>query len=353
MRILLYTGKGGAGKTTVAAATAVRCAEGNKRTLIVATDASQSLADCLNSPLTDEPSELAPNLWAQEIDPLVRLERVWPIVEPLLCQSFGANLNGTALEQLTLAPGLGDVIRLLALQQHCEDNAYDVMVVDAGASLSALQMLGQPESTAWWLNRLFGTATQPAALELADKATRLADSLRSLRATLGDGAECSVRVVMSPEQLALRESQRALTFANLYGYNVDAIILNRQKRVPRSIAETFGAWPILCVTMYDRDVVGYKLLGEMALAIFPPPMDPADVLMTGQAERMSRDGDGYLLSIKLPFIHEDDIDLLQHHGELILQVGRMRRVLQLPPALEGLQAADAVLEEGTLEIHFR
>ncbi|MDE3075376.1 MAG: ArsA family ATPase [Chloroflexota bacterium] len=352
MRILLYTGKGGAGKTTIAAATAVRCAESNKRTLVVGTDSSQSLADCLNSPLTDEPAEIAPNLWAQEIDPLDRLEKLWPALEPMLCDGLGGKLSGTALEELTLGPGVGDVIRLLALKQHCDENAYDVLIWDAGASQSALQLLGYPESASWWLQRLFcGKEEQGLALE--DSTGILGDQLTRLRAALADGAECSIRVVMAPEQLGLRETQRAVTFASLYGYNVDAVIVNRQKRIPRNIAEMFAAWPILYVTLYDRDVVGHKLLSEMALALFPPPMDPADVFMSGQAERLSRDGQGYVLSIKLPFVHEDDIDLLQHRTELILQVGRMRRVLQLPSALEGLQAADAVLEEGTLEVHFR
>ncbi|MGH2363034.1 MAG: ArsA family ATPase [Chloroflexota bacterium] len=350
MRILLYTGKGGAGKTTIAAATAVRCAESHKRTLLVGTDASQGLADCLNSPLTDEPAELAPNLWAQEIDPLLRLERSWPDLEPLLCQAFGVDFEGTASEELTLAPGLADFMRLLALQEHCDQGEYDVLVVDAGSSVFALQLLGHLEGLGWWLQRLL--ARESSVGELAALGAGLCEGLARLRAMLMDGAECSLRVVMSPEQLALRESKRALTFASLYGYNVDALVLNRQKRVPRPVADTFTAWPILCATLYDRDVVGHKLLSELALALFPPPMDAADVLVRGQAERLSRDDAGYLLSIKLPFVHEDDIDLLQHKSELILQVGRMRRVLQLPPALEGLQAADAILEEGTLEIHF-
>jgi len=159
--------------------------------------------------------------------------------------------------------------------------------------------------------------------------------------------------VTTVEQLALRETQRALTFTNMYGFNVDAIILNRQKRVPHPVADMFAAWPILCITLYDRDVIGQKLLREFSLALFPPPTDPAAVMVSGQAQRLTRTSRGYVLSLKLPFVHEDDIDLLQHHGQLILQVGRIRRVVHLPSPVDSLAAADAVLEEGTLEVHFK
>jgi len=349
---LLYTGKGGAGKTTIAAATAVRCAETGRRTLIVGSDTSQSLADCLNSPLSDEPLEIASNLWAQEVDPLLRLERLWPRLEPLLGSSFTGELAGTALEELTLGPGLGDVIRLLALKEQYDSSAYEVLVVDLGPNLSALQLLSYPEGTAWWVDRLLGAKREQDS-ELAAMVDKMADDLAQLGAVWGNPAECSVRIVTTVEQLALRETQRALTFTNLYGYSVDALVLNRQKNIPRSVADTFSAWPVLRLTLYDRDVIGHNLLNEMGLDLFPPPADPAAVLQNGQAQRLTRGSTGYVLSIRLPFVREDDIDLLQHHGQLILQIGRMRRVIQLPSPLDQLSAADAVLEEGTLDIHFR
>lgn len=352
MRILLYTGKGGAGKTTIAAATAVRCAETNRRTLVVGCDASQSLADCLNSPLTDEPLEIAPGLWAQEVDPLVRLERYWTDLEPLLSTRLNGAVSGTAVEELTLGPGLADLLRLLAVKEQCDTDSYDVIVVDIGSSMAALELLSYPEGAGWWINRLAGSGEGDSDA-LVHGIDSLAEELAQLRRLLSDGAESSVRLVTTVEQLALRETQRALTFTNLYGYNVDAVVLNRQKRIPRSVGDVFSAWPILCLTLFDRDIIGYKLLSEMALSLFPPPTDPAAVLVQGQAQRLTRGTEGYVLSLKLPFVHEDDIDLLQHNGQLILQVGRMRRVLQLPSPVDGLPAADAVLEEGTLEVHFR
>jgi len=352
LRILLYTGKGGAGKTTIAAATAVRCAESRRRTLILGADTSQSLADCLNSPLTDQPLQLAPDLWAQEVDPLGRLERYWPQLEPLLGATFSREVLGTAVEELILGPGLADVIRLLALKQQCDSGAYDVIVVDLGSSLTALQLLSYPEGTAWWVDRLLGVNTKNdnQLLPLVDQ---LAENLAGLRALLGDAEQASVRLVTTGELLALRETQRSLTFINLYGYNVDALIINRQKNVPRSVADTFAAWPVLCLTLYDRDVIGRNLLSEMGLALFPSDADPAAVLLGGQVQRLARGSNGYVLSLRLPFVQEDDIDVLQHHGQLILQIGSMRRVLRLPSPVDQLVAADAVLEEGTLEVHFR
>ncbi|HLG68819.1 MAG TPA: ArsA family ATPase [Chloroflexota bacterium] len=352
MRILLYTGKGGAGKTTIAAATAVRCAGTDRRTLLMGGDASQSLADCLNLPLSDEPQEIAAGLWAQELDSLERLERFWPRIEPLLAGLLNRPVTGIAAEELNLGPGIGDLLRLLALKEQCDSGAYDVLVMDLGSSLTALQMLSYPESTGWWIDRLLGQNDAPAS-GLAQELEALAESLADLRSLLTDPAQTSVRLVTTAEQLSLRETMRALTFVSLYGCNVDAVILNRQKYVPRPVADAFAAWPLLCITLYDRDIIGLKLLGEMARDLFPEPDDPAAVFLEGPVQRLSKTGDEYVLSLRLPFIEEGDIDLLQHNGQLILQLGRIRRVLQLPPPVDGLGAADAVLDEGVLEIHFR
>ncbi len=351
MRILLYTGKGGAGKTTIAAATAVRCAETNRRTLLLGCDTSQSLADCLNTPLSGEPRQVATNLWGQEVDPLERLERFWPAVQPVLGQAFDKGIVGVVPEELSLLPGLGDLLRLLSLKEQCDSDAYEVIVVDLGSSLAALQLLSYPEGAAWWVDRLLGE-DGGAASALAQQADSLAEALSDLRHTLGDPEQTSVRLVMTAEQLALRETKRVLTFLSLYGFNVDALVLNRQKYVPRSVADTFSSWPILCSTLYDRDIIGVKLLSEMARALFLSPDDPADIMVRGPAQRLSRSSEGYVLSLKLPFVSEDDIDLRQHNGQLILQVGRIRRVIPLPSPVDTLSAADAVLEEGMLDIHF-
>lgn len=313
-------------------------------------DASQSLADCLNMPLTDDPVEVAPNLWAQEVDPLERLERYWPAIEQVLAQTFDKRISSVVSEELSLIPGLSDLLRLLSIKEHCDAGEYEVLVVDPGPSLSALQLLSYPEGAAWWVDRLLGD--DGAADPLAAGADSLAESLSDLRRTLGDADQTSVRLVMTAEQLALRETKRVLTFLSLYGFNVDALVLNRQKYVPPSVADAFAAWPVLCVTLYDRDIIGIKLLAEMSHALFPPSEDPASIMVRGPAQRLSRTGDGYVLSLKLPFVGEDDIDLMQHNGELILQVGRVRRVIPLPSPVDALGAADAVLEEGVLEIRF-
>ncbi len=350
MRILLYTGKGGAGKTTVAAATAVRCAESDRRTLLVGGDASQNLADCLNCPLSDEPQEVAENLWAQEIDPLERLERFWPRIESVLGESVSPGICGSAPEELTVAPGLTDVFRLLAIKEQCDHDDYDVMVVDLGSSLGALQLLAYPEAAAWWAGRLVDGAAPGV---LAHQVDSLAEQLAELRRALGEASRSSVRLVTTAEHLALRESQRTLTFVSLYGYNVDALVLNRQRIVPRSVAATFAAWPILALSPYDRDVVGHALLSELAHELFPRAEDASAVLIGGPAQRLNRTEDAYVLSLRLPFVQEDDVDVLQHSGQLIVQVGRMRRVIQLPEPVDALSAVDAVLEEGCLEVHFR
>lgn len=315
-------------------------------------DASQSLADCLNIPLSDQPEEVAPNLWAQEVDALERLERYWPRIEPLLGDGLRRVIGETALEELTLAPGLNDLLRLLALKEQCDLGAYDVIVVDLGSSLNALQLLSYPEGASWWIDRLLGdNGSQPNAL--AEQVDALAEMLSDLRRSLADPEQTSVRVVTTAEQLSLRETKRTLTFLSLYGFNVDAIVLNRQKYVPRSVADAFSAWPVLCLTLYDRDIIGEKLLCELGRALFPPAEDPAEILAAGPAQRLTRSGNEYVLTLRLPFVREDDIDLLQHNGQLILQVGRVRRVIPLPPPVDSLVVADAILEEGVLQIHLQ
>src|SRR5207302_612582 len=154
-----------------------------------------------NVALNDEPQEIAKNLWAQEVDPLVRLERWWPDIEPLLGASIGGEIVGTALEELTLGPGLADVIRLLALKERCDTDEYDVIVVDAGSSLSALQLLSYPEGAAWWIGRLLAPSKDEPN-PLAEHVDSLAQGLADLRSVLGDGAQCSVRIVTTAEQLS-------------------------------------------------------------------------------------------------------------------------------------------------------
>jgi arsenite-transporting ATPase len=384
-RILLYTGKGGVGKTSVAAATALRCAELGQRTVVLSTDAAHSLGDSFDTPLGPEPVEIAPNLWGQEVDIYYSIEKYWAKLQQYLAAVFSwQGVDDLVAEEIAVIPGMEEGAELLWIDQHYREGQFDVIVVDCAPTAATLRLLSLPDAGRWWFERLFPIGRRASLMlaplarpfldnmpipdrETLDAAEAVFDQLGRLRQLLADPDLSSMRLVVNPEKMVIKEAQRTYTYLNLYGYVCDAVICNRvfpedaggyfsarremQARYLQMIEEGFSPLPILKAPYFEQEVVGQAGLRRLAEALYGDE-DPARLLYRGRTQTIEEEGDGYVLSLPLPFATRDDLDLLRAGDELTVQVGNRRRNLVLPHALSGLEIGQAKLVDDSLKIRF-
>ncbi|MCL6451311.1 MAG: TRC40/GET3/ArsA family transport-energizing ATPase [Acetobacteraceae bacterium] len=386
MRVILYTGKGGVGKTAMAAATAIRAADLGHPTLVVSTDAAHSLADALGRELGPEPLEVAARLWAQEIDPLVEMERAWGQIREYLGRLFAwQGFSQVMVEELTVFPGMEELFNLLRIEAHAEDGRYQVLVVDCAPTGETLRLLSYPDVFRWWMERLFPLqrramkVLRPVAQPIirvplpGDEVFAAVDALfrRVLRtqALLTDPSVTSVRLVVNPEKMVIREAERSFTYLSLFGFLVDAVVVNRvlpaavedsyfdrwkqvQGEYCRGVEEYFAPVPVLYVPLFEEEVVGPGPLRRMGESCFGQG-DPARFLISRRPQTVTREADGYVLHLLLPAVEKGRLRLRQKGEELTLGVGGFRRHLILPRALANLEAAGASLEGQVLRVRFR
>lgn len=385
MRILFYTGKGGVGKTSVAAATALRCAQRGYRTIVLSTDAAHSLGDSLGVELRAEPMQVLPNLWAQEINALHELESSWGEVSRYLAELLAwQGVETIAQGELSVIPGTEELFSLLQIKRHYDDQQYDVIVVDAAPTGETLRLLSLPDIMRWWIARLFPIArallkvVRPVAKRVTDmpiaeddvlaSAQQAIDALVDVRHILTDQQVTTARIVMNLEKMVIREAQRSLTYLSLFGYAVDAVVVNRI--LPADVDRHFAAWramqqeyapqveemfeplPILRAPHFDREVIGPELLDQLADRLFHD-RDPTEFLYRGPVQRVEKMNDGYDLIVPLPFASEDQIHLAQSEDELLISVGWHRHRIVLPQSLARLRARDAYFEDSALRVVFR
>jgi arsenite-transporting ATPase len=384
MRILFYTGKGGVGKTSVAAATALRCAQLGYRTVVLSTDAAHSLGDSLAVDLRAEPLLVAPNLWAQEINALHELESSWGQVQEYLRDLLAwQGVETIAQGELSVIPGTEELFSLLQIKRHYDEGLYDVIVVDAAPTGETLRLLSLPDIMRWWIARLFPIArallkvVRPVARRVTDmpiadddvlaSAQKAIDALVDVRTILTDQQITTARIVMNLEKMVIREAQRSLTYLSLFGYAVDAIVVNRilpadvdghfaawramQQEYAPQVEELFAPLPILKAPHYAREVIGPAQLAPMAEALFGA-QDPAAFLYRGPTQRVERTAKGFDLIVPLPFATEDQVHLAQNADELLISVGWHRHRIVLPQSLARLQAQDAYFEDDALRVIF-
>lgn len=384
-RILLFTGKGGVGKTTIAAATALRCAEQGLRTIVVSTDAAHSLADSLDYPLGPEPTEVAPNLWGQEIDLLYQMEKYWGTVQEYLAALLSwRGMDDLIAEEVSVLPGMEELASLLQIVKLHDDGVYDVIIIDAAPTGETLKLLSFPDMARWYLEKIFPVEKKAVQLsrplirsltdlpipedDLFDVIEGLIRDLDRMHALLSDPETSTVRLVLNPEKMVIKEAQRTYTYLSLYGYPVDAVISNRiipsavqdayfdnwkaiQEKYGRAVEEAFAPLPILPVPLMDSEVVGLERLRQLGQLVYGD-RDPAAVFYKG-ARHMVRKEDGhYILILKLPFVSKEALKLTRSGDELVVHIGNQKRNIVLPRVVATLDVESAKAEEGEVRVVF-
>lgn len=381
MRVLLFTGKGGVGKTTTAAATAARAASRGLKTLVLSTDPAHSLADALDVPLTGSPSEVAPGLLAMQVDAQRAFERSWQDVQDYLRSVLErAGVDALQAEELTVLPGAEEVLALLELRKQAASGLYDLVVVDCAPTGETLRLLALPEALSWYVEKVFPMhrramkVVRPLLSRVAavpedgvfDAVGRLHRELSEVRALL-TAPSTSVRLVLTPEAVVIAEARRTLTSLALYGYRVDGLVANRV--VPVSDDPWMAGWAAAQAALLGAirdDVAPLQLLespyapaepvGLDALLAFGEVLyadsDPTDVVPTEELLQVSRDSDGFLLSLALPLARIEDLDLARSGDDLVVTLGGHRRLLSLPSALRRCNVVGARLVEDRLVVRF-
>jgi arsenite/tail-anchored protein-transporting ATPase len=385
MRVVLFTGKGGVGKTTVAASTAVRSASSGARTLIMSTDPAHSLGDSFEVEIGSRPTPIVDLLWAQQIDAQERLEDNWREIQDYFIQLMNwAGTETIQAEELTVIPGLDEIFALIDVKTHVESGAYDMLVVDCAPTAETLRLLSLPEIMNWYIERIFPVerkvvrAVRPIVSKMTtlpiagDKVfaavERLHRNLDDVKTILTDEKVSSVRLVVNPEKMVIAEARRTYTYLGLFGYRVDAVVVNRiipdevndpyfgkwkdiQAEHLATIAESFEPVPILKARLFDREMVGVPLLQEMADEVYGQ-RDVTAILFHDDPIRVRKGGDGYVLSMRLPFVSRDDMDIHRRGEELYVRVGSYKRNLILPQTLKRMVVREANFAGERLEITF-
>jgi len=386
VRVILYTGKGGVGKTSVASATALRSAELGYKTIILSTDAAHSLSDSFDVPLGHEPRLIVPNLWGQETELSQSLETNWITVRTYLSALISwRGMDDLVAEEIAIFPGMEELANLLYIVQYQEEGEYDVLIVDCAPTGETLRLLSFPEMMRWWMARIFpigrkmvtGLRPMLRALtsipipdaEVFSAVEELYSKLDKMRNLLTDTEVATARLVVNPEKMVIKEAQRTFTYFNLYGYFTDLIICNRllpdevkdsyfkawkgsQRKYRRIFEESFAPLPIFDVPLFGREIVGIPMLRVMAEALYGDK-DPTTIFVRRQVQSIHKEDKHYVLTLALPLTSRGKISLLQSGDELTIQVGGVRRNVILPRALLGLSASEAKLKKGELRIKFQ
>ncbi len=384
MRILLFTGKGGVGKSTIAAGTAALAAAAGQRTLVLSTDAAHSLADAFGAVVGSDPTEVADRLFVQQVDAQLRFEQSWAQIQGYLLSVLDvAGVDPVAAEELTVIPGAEEVLALLELRLHALSGEWDVIVVDCAPTAETLRLLALPEALGWYMERVLPTqrrvikALKPVLSRAAgvpmpgdgvfDAIERLHAELDEVHALLS-GPDASVRLVLTPEAVVLAEARRSYTSLSLFGYRVDGVVANRvfpaedaddwragwvlaQDQVLAQVEESFAGLPIWRSVYRPTEPVGVVALRDLATDVYGTS-DPLAAPCGRGPFRVDRTGAGAVLHLALPFVTRAEVGLARNGDELVVTVGSYRRLLTLPSGLARLQVAGAKVDAGELQVRF-
>ena len=386
MRIILYLGKGGVGKTTTAAATAVRCAELGYRTLVASTDIAHSLSDSLGVELSDDPVQIADNLWAQEISAVADIYKYWDTLQDFM-SGFMANTSGmnrVIADELSAIPGMDEIVSLLHINKQAKQGNFDRLIIDAAPTGETIRLLTMPDTFRWYAGHALnlGSARMTKALrpfagrllkgpvDVVNALEKLDESTKELKITLSDPEITSYRVVVQPEKMIVREAQRAVSYLALFDYPVDSVMINRvlskddaegafyqerytiQQKYMDYIEDSFQPIPLWTTPYYSHEVVGMERLSQLAADCFGNE-DPSDIFYRGQLQEIVENDDGsIILRMPLPFVTGGDIKLRKRGDEMFITVGNFKREMILPSVLAKRKSKGGRLVDGNLEITF-
>ena len=385
MRIILYIGKGGVGKTSIAAATAVKSAKQGRKTLVISTDPAHSLGDSFDQKLSNEPMAIRENLWAQEIDTIHEVEEGWGVIQKYFTDLFTSKaVKDITTEELTVFPGMEDLLSLLRILKYYKEGRFDVIIIDCAPTGETLALLSFPEMLRWWMEKLFpikktaikvmGPVMEPLLKipmpsgQVIDEIDKMYYALDEMKKVFSDRDVTSIRIVVNPEKMVVKEAQRSFTYLNIYDFNVDAVIVNRmmpdnvtdnyfsvwkeiQKKYNAEIIDSFSPIPIYYAPLFETEVVGQAMLERMADEVFKDE-NPAEIKFVGRTQSVEKEGNDYILSIDIPFVEKEALSLNQKGDQLIIKAGNVKRNITLPRTLTALTISKAKYEENRLKIWF-
>jgi len=394
MRIILYLGKGGVGKTTVAAASALRSAQLGYRTLVVSTDIAHSLADSLDQNLESRPKEVAPNLFAQEINVVDEIRQHWGEMQDYVGAMLRRQgMSKTIAEELAIIPGMEEVVSLLHINKQATEGHFDRVIVDAAPTGETMRLLTMPESFQWYVARLsgWGDTTTRMVSGLLRRVmpekdpfaglSNLVVGVKELQKVLLNPEITSYRVVLNPEKMVIKEGARAVTYLSLFNYPVDGVVINRilpgitsneqgeasivapsadpylrhlqeiQARYLAEIARDFYPLPLLRAGWFDREMVGLEQLERLGSSLFGD-RDPGAILFVGQTQQILEEGNDYVLQLPLPHVELNKVKLTKRGDELFVSIGNFKRELLLPTVLAQRNASNAIFTNGMLQVRF-
>ena len=385
MRIILYLGKGGVGKTTVAAATALRCAELGYKTLVASTDIAHSLADSLDIPLGDKPVEVAENLWAQEISAVADIYNYWDTLQSFVSGviKVRGGVDRVVADELSAFPGMDEIVSLLHINKQATERNFDRVIIDAAPTGETIRLLTFPDTFRWYAGHLartekgvlrmlapFAGRFLKAPAEVLEALYKLDEATAELRVTLSDPEITSYRVVVIPEKMVMREAERAVSYLGLFNYPVDSVVINRvlpdmadagefmrkrrevQGKYVQLIKDNFSPLPLWQVPYYSEEIYGVDALTRLAKDCFGDE-DPGKIFYQGILQEIIEGEEGcYMLRLSLPFVKSTDVKLRKRGDELFITIGNFKREMILPNVLAKMRAGGGRLINGVLEIDF-
>jgi arsenite/tail-anchored protein-transporting ATPase len=392
MRTIIFTGKGGVGKTSIAAATGVKAASLGYKTLVISTDPAHSLGDSFDLELGPAPVRVSENLWGQEVSVYGDLTLNWEVVRAHFAHLMEVQgIKGIYVEEMGVLPGMEELFSLSYIKRYSESNEYDLLIVDCAPTGETLRLLSLPETFGWMLKMIrtlekyvVKPVIRPLSkkigklhefvpdVEVYDQVDHLFTSVDGIIDLLSDGTKTTVRLVMNPEKMVIKESMRALTYLNLYNITVDQVVINRvfmddmdgqymnewktiQHNYIEQIERSFGPIPITKVPLFRREVLGLEMLKTVGDVVYGDK-NPLDIFYREEHTSITKVNEGhYIMKIRLPFVFDNKMEanVLQLGDSLTLRIGNYQKGVILPVFLAGMRVAEAGYEEKWLKIDFR